>query len=33
VHALPFYAAYGFIPVGEVYEEAGIAHRDMRRPL
>jgi predicted GNAT family N-acyltransferase len=33
VHALPFYAAYGFIPRGDVYEEAGIPHRDMRRFL
>lgn len=33
VHALPFYAAYGFTPFSEVYEEAGIPHRDMRRPL
>ena len=33
VHALPFYAAYGFTPFGEPYEEAGIPHRDMRRAL
>jgi predicted GNAT family N-acyltransferase len=33
VHALPFYAAYGFTPFGEAYEEAGIPHRDMRRAL
>jgi predicted GNAT family N-acyltransferase len=33
VHAVPFYAAYGFEPFGEVYQEAGIAHRDMRREL
>jgi predicted GNAT family N-acyltransferase len=33
VHALPFYAAYGFTAFGEIYEEAGIPHRDMRRAL
>jgi predicted GNAT family N-acyltransferase len=33
VHALPFYASYGFTPVGEIYQEAGIPHRDMRRAL
>jgi predicted GNAT family N-acyltransferase len=33
VHALPFYAAYGFTPFSEVYDEAGIPHRDMRRAL
>ena len=31
VHAVPFYQSYGFEPFGEVYEEAGIPHRDMRR--
>jgi predicted GNAT family N-acyltransferase len=31
VHAVPFYQAYGFEVSGEVYEEAGIPHRDMRR--
>jgi predicted GNAT family N-acyltransferase len=31
VHAVPFYQAYGFEVFGEVYEEAGIPHRDMRR--
>ena len=31
VHAVPFYLAYGFDTFGEVYEEAGIPHRDMRR--
>lgn len=30
-HAEGFYRAHGFEPVGEVYEDAGIAHRDMRR--
>lgn len=33
VHAVPFYKAHGFEPAGEVYEEAGIPHRAMRRPL
>jgi ElaA protein len=28
-HALGFYQALGFHPVGEVYDDAGIAHRDM----
>lgn len=29
VHALGFYAALGFVPVGEEYLDAGIVHRDM----
>ena len=29
VHALPFYAALGFIPVGEIFSEAGIPHQKM----
>ena len=33
VHAVAFYQAYGFELFGEVYEEAGIPHRDMRRDL
>jgi predicted GNAT family N-acyltransferase len=33
VHAVPFYQAYGFELFGEIYEEAGIPHRDMRRDL
>ena len=33
VHALEFYRRQGFQPVGEIYEEAGIPHRDMRRTL
>jgi predicted GNAT family N-acyltransferase len=33
VHAVPFYQAYGFELFGEVYEEAGIPHQDMRRDL
>lgn len=28
-HALGFYGGLGFVPVGEVYLDAGIAHRDM----
>ena len=33
VHAVEFYRAHGFQPVGEIYEEAGIPHRNMRRAL
>lgn len=33
VHALPFYARHGFSVFGDVYEEAGIPHQDMRRRL
>jgi len=33
VHALAFYRAEGFEPVGAVYEEAGIPHQAMRRRL
>lgn len=33
IHALPFYARHGFSAFGDVYEEAGIPHQDMRRPL
>ena len=33
VHAVPFYRAYGFIPEGGEYEEAGIKHQAMRRAL
>lgn len=33
VHAAPFYAQAGFSRVGEVYEEAGIAHVRMRKTL
>ncbi len=32
-HALDFYRRHGFGPVGEVFMEAGIAHRAMRRPV
>ncbi len=30
-HAIPFYESLGFAAVGEVYMDAGIAHRDMVR--
>jgi predicted GNAT family N-acyltransferase len=33
VHALDFYRAQGFEPIGDVYEEAGIAHQAMVRSL
>lgn len=33
VHAVPFYAALGFAPVGGVYMDAGIPHQDMVLPL
>jgi predicted GNAT family N-acyltransferase len=33
VHAVPFYKEYGFEVFGEVYQEAGIPHQDMRREL
>lgn len=33
VHALGFYRAHGFVPYGEVYEEAGIPHQAMRLSL
>ena len=33
VHAVGFYRAEGFQPEGPVYEEAGIPHQAMRRPL
>lgn len=32
-HALGFYRRLGFAAVGEVYQEAGIAHVDMQRAL
>ncbi|AST27351.1 GNAT family N-acetyltransferase [Ralstonia pseudosolanacearum] len=32
-HAMPFYARAGFTPEGDEFEEAGIAHRTMRRVL
>ena len=33
VHAVPFYLAHGFVPVGEEYLEAGIGHQAMKRRL
>jgi predicted GNAT family N-acyltransferase len=33
VHAVAFYRAHGFEPVGDVYQEAGIEHQAMVRPL
>jgi predicted GNAT family N-acyltransferase len=33
VHAVPFYLAHGFQPVGPVYEEAGIPHQAMTKAL
>lgn len=33
VHAVAFYRAHGFQPVGEIYREAGIEHLAMRREL
>ena len=33
VHAVRFYRAHGFVEEGAEYEEAGIAHRAMRRKL
>jgi predicted GNAT family N-acyltransferase len=33
VHALPFYAARGFVPEGPEFDEAGIRHRKMRLAL
>jgi predicted GNAT family N-acyltransferase len=27
--AIPFYEQFGFIAQGDIYDEAGIAHRDM----
>jgi predicted GNAT family N-acyltransferase len=33
VHAVAFYRRHGFQPMGEIYAEAGIAHRKMRRAI
>ena len=33
VHALRFYERLGFTAFGPVYDDAGIPHRDMTRPL
>jgi predicted GNAT family N-acyltransferase len=32
-HALGFYRRHGFVAAGEVFEEAGIPHQEMRRTL
>ena len=32
-HAIPFYARFGFTPVGQPFMEAGIAHQAMERQL
>lgn len=32
-HAIGFYAKLGFAPVGPFYDDAGIPHQDMERPL
>lgn len=32
-HALAFYGRHGFVAEGDVYQEAGIPHRAMRRAL
>lgn len=33
LHALPFYRKYGFEAYGDIYQDAGIDHRMMQRPL
>lgn len=33
VSAIPFYAKLGFLPKGAIYDEAGIAHRNMMLSL
>ncbi len=33
VHAIPFYEKLGFTVCGPVYDDAGIPHRDMEKPL
>lgn len=33
VHAIGFYRRFGFVPAGVEFEEAGIAHREMRASL
>ncbi|MEW9918062.1 GNAT family N-acetyltransferase [Marimonas sp. MJW-29] len=32
-HALDFYARFGFVATGRIYDDAGIPHRDMVRAL
>ncbi|AGY60409.1 GNAT family N-acetyltransferase [Gloeobacter kilaueensis] len=31
VHAIPFYLKAGFVPYGDIYDEAGIPHRAMHK--
>ena len=31
--ALPFYRQHGFVELGEIYQEAGISHQQMRRSI
>jgi predicted GNAT family N-acyltransferase len=33
IHAVEFYRHHGFQPMGEIYDEAGIPHRKMRRAI
>jgi predicted GNAT family N-acyltransferase len=33
IHALPFYTRFDFVPVGDLFDEAGIAHQAMERRL
>lgn len=33
VHAMGFYARFGFVPQGEVFDDAGLPHRTMVRDL
>jgi predicted GNAT family N-acyltransferase len=33
VHAVEFYRSHGFEPMGEIYADAGIPHRKMRRAI
>jgi predicted GNAT family N-acyltransferase len=33
VHAIPFYQRLGFVPEGEVFDDAGLPHRRMHYPL
>lgn len=32
-YAIPFYEKLGFVPYGADYDDAGIPHRDMEKPL
>ncbi|PCD76484.1 drug:proton antiporter [Pseudothioclava arenosa] len=32
-HAIPFYEKLGFTAYGPIYDDAGIPHRDMEKPL